>query len=186
MKRMIFGLLAIALFGIAGPSKAHWFPTSAGWIYHSISCTLVMKKGGDTPVGGTVSCTIQPTSMATVYCAAPGNDYTFAGRAAIQPIAVTGSLADSNVVSGGGNIYTANILAFNPNLNDFIGACPNRNWTVVAVVLEQFDTSIVVTDSNGVLTSRVDASCVIPPQFQGTVPPSGTQYICNVAAQHLK
>src|SRR5688572_7036087 len=117
MKRLILGLAATAFLGIAGPSQAHWFPTSSGWVYHSISCTLVMKKGGDTPAGGTVSCTIQPTSMATVYCAVPGNDFTFAGAAAIQPIAVTGSLADSNVVSSGGNIYTANILAFNPVLS---------------------------------------------------------------------
>lgn len=187
MKRFaILGLLGAGLYALATASHAHYVPTLSGWAYHSIACMIAMRQvPSQDQLPGTVTCSITPTANAVVYCAVPGNNYTFAGAAAIQPTSVTQSLADAGIQKAGGGTYVATVLGFNPVLSDYVSACPNNNWTVVAVVLEQFDSSIVVRDVSGVVASQVTASCVIAPESQGTIPASGAQYVCNVTMQHV-
>ncbi len=185
-KFAILGLLGAVLFSLAWPSQAHYVYTLSGWHWHSIGCRVALKNvpNQDTKPG-TVTCRIAPTTTATVYCSVPGNDYTFAGQAGVQPVSASQSLAGGALEKTGGGVYVSEVIPFNPVLTDFTSSCPNPNWKVVAVVLTQFDSTILVTDSSNVVATQVDASCVIPPQYQNTVPPPGTQYVCNVTAQHL-
>lgn len=180
----VLGLVGAALLALSVASQAHWVYTLAGWRYHSVICDVALAHG-NAKEGVTIRCDVKPSSIATVYCAVPGNDFTFAGQAAVNPVSVTNTFAPGELQKASGNTYLASITAFDPNLQDFVSACPNPNWRVVAVVLNNFDSEIFVTDAKGVPATHVAASCALPPQFATTPPPSGTQYVCNVTAEHL-
>ena len=181
----VLGLVGGMFFALVESSYAHYVYSLSRWYYHSTSCRIaVTQVPNQDKFPGTLSCTISPTTSATVFCAVPGNDYTFAGTAAIGTVTASGPLTTSGLTKQSGNTYVAEVTPFKPVLGDYISACPNNNWSVVAVVLNEFGTAMEVKDVNGVVATRVTASCVLPPQYQGMVPPAGADYICNVAVVH--
>jgi hypothetical protein len=181
----VLGLSGGMLFALVESSYAHYVYSLSRWYYHSTSCRIaVTQVPNQDKFPGTLSCTISPTTSATVFCAVPGNDYTFAGTAGIGTVTASGDLKTSGLTKQSGNTYIAEVTPFKPVLADYISACPNPNWTVVAVVLNEFGSVMEVKDSTGAVATRVTASCTLPPQYQGMVPPAGADYACNVVVEH--
>jgi len=182
----VLGLVGGLLFALVETSYAHYVYSLSRWYYHSTTCRIaVTHVPNQDKFPGILTCTISPTTSATVFCAVPGNNYTFAGTAGIGTLTATTKLVEGGLTKQGGNTYVAEVTPFRPVLSDYISACPNPNWSVVAVVLNEFGTVMEVKDVNGVVATRVTASCVLPPQYQGMIPPAGADYVCNVAVQHL-
>jgi hypothetical protein len=181
----VLGLLGSMLFALVESSYAHYVYSLSRWYYHSTSCRIaVTQVPNQDKFPGTLSCTISPTTSATVFCAVPGNDYTFAGTAGIGTLTATTKLLDSGLTKQSGNTYIAEVTPFKPVLSDYISACPNKNWSVVAVVLNEFGSVMEVKDVNGVVATRVTATCALPPQYQGMIPPANADYACNVVTEH--
>jgi hypothetical protein len=171
---------------LANRSDAHWVPTLSGWSYHSLACTIVLKSIPKQGVGGSIECSL-PGTVATVFCENPGG-FRFAGKAAISSISSQEPIpGDAGGASKSGKgTYTATLNVFDPVLSEFQFACPGQgDWRVVAVVITTFEGHIIVRDAEGDIASQVVANCEIPPQFQNSIPPAGTQYICNVLAEHV-
>jgi hypothetical protein len=181
---MVCAVLFIAVF--ATRSQAHYVPTLSGWTYHSLACTIVLKSIPKQGVGGVIECSL-PATTATVFCQNPGG-FSFAGKAAIPSLSSQEPIPGDagGATKSGKGTYTATLNVFDPVLSDFQFACPGQgDWQVVAVVITAFEGHIIVKDAEGDIASQVTANCEIPPQFRDSVPEPGTQYICNVIAQHV-
>jgi hypothetical protein len=180
----LIGLFGAAGFGIAVPAQAHYVYTLSGWLYHTLDCQISLKQvpNQDTKPGS-VTCEILPTTQATVWCSTPGVQHFVAGQASVGPLTVTIGLIPAGISKKGG-IGTATVSVLtDEDLPDFIDACPNRYWTVEAVVLETFDTTITVKDDTGAIATTVSTSCTNP--VPGTIPDEGTFYSCLVpVVQH--
>jgi hypothetical protein len=147
----------------------------------------VLKSIPKQGVGGVIECSL-PATTATVFCANPAGHFQ-SGQASIQPISAQQPIpGDAGGASKSGKgTYTATLNVFDPpDLSVFQSACPGQgDWTVVAVVIQDFEGHITVIDAEGDIASQVTANCSIPPQFRDKIPDSGVQYICNVISLHM-
>jgi hypothetical protein len=94
---------------------------------------------------------------------------------------------DAGASKSGKGTYTAIIENVFPlDLSVFQGACPGQgDWTVVAVVIQDFEGHITVFDAEGDIATQVTATCSIPPEFRDKIPDPGTEYVCIVKSLHV-
>jgi hypothetical protein len=145
---MACALLFIAVF--ANRSQAHYVYSFSGWTYHSLGCHIVLKSIPKQGVGGLIVCSL-PATTATVFCANPAGHFQ-AGSASVQPISAQEPIpVDAGASKSGKGTYTAIIENVFPlDLSVFQGACPGQgDWTVVAVVIQDFEGHITVFDAEG-------------------------------------
>jgi hypothetical protein len=177
----------VAVLAMAGTAQAHYVYTFSGWIYHSIGCGITVKQvPNQEKFPGQAKCEVFPAnSVVTVWCANPAG-YVFAGHAAVSSFTGTSTFTPAGggfTKDGGTASATVDLV---PTLADYIGACPNNNWSVVAVVVESFETFITIYDYSNNIATIVHAQCTLPPGVLGTIPPANTAYSCGTpTAQHV-
>jgi hypothetical protein len=186
-------VVGTAMAGLAAPVQAHYVYTFSGWLYHSVECTVGVKS---VPNPGTnpakVFCDVVPT-QATVWCANP-NGYVFAGSAAVAPVTGSTDLTSAHITDKKRGIATVPVTTFDLTFGDlqaYVSYCPNTNWTVQRLVIEKFDSTIEVYDcgkdlscSTPTLATVVNATCTLPPDKIGTIPPDDQAYDCAVTSSH--
>jgi len=172
------------LAGFAGPADAHYVYTLSGWLYHSVGCSVTVKNlPNQTQNPGAVACSVTPIS-ARVWCENPQGHFQ-SGQAAIGTTTVIVDPAPFGPLNKKNGTATATVETFvldHDQLQAYVDACPNPNWGVVAVVIERFDSTIEIFDSNDVLATRVKGiGCHLPANVIGTFPIApNTPYECPV------
>ena len=173
-KRLSLIASIVAVLAMAGTAQAHYLYTFSGWIYHSVGCDIIVKQlPSQKNNAGSLVCDV--TGNVTVYCANP-NGYTFAGNAGIITASGTGAILPDTFTKTKGQGF-GSVTIFKKE--DFIAFCPNANWSVSAVVVDDFSGTMKVYDGNGVLAPTVTGEhCTlgIPP---GTLPTEGDAYTCQ-------
>lgn len=189
----IVALFCTAMAGIAGTAQAHYVYTFSGWIYHSVECTVGLKSLPNPSTNpAKVECEVVPT-QATVWCKNP-NGYVYAGQAGVAPIVGSTDVVDSHILDKKRGIATVPVPTFDltqQELQAYVPYCPNPNWSVDGLVIEKFTSTIEVYDcgkdtscSTATLATTVLASCTLPPDKIGTIPPANQAYDCNVTSVH--
>jgi hypothetical protein len=182
----LIGLFGAAGFGIAVPAQAHYVYTFSGWLYHSVECFIGVKNVANPEKHlAVVSCTLTPI-RSTVWCRNPAG-YFAAGDASVGTLVGQEPIGpDDYVGNKTSGIATASVTLQPADLQVYREFCPNPNWSVEALVIDEFTSTITVKDSKGVTATTVDGHCTLPTAVQGTFPiENNTEYECDtVTAIH--